>query len=935
MAAPSPTRDVKTRVSEPQASIAAFSPTQFRDALDIPASSFVSASLGASDENGAAIMSSVLNVAPTKGGSFLVLSTGLASDASLPNDSGSHSGRLYGLVNDQGQDMVQLRLELKPPANAKSLAFDAVFLSEEFPEYVGSVYNDAFTAEMGQTQLSIVNNGVFSPYNFAYDPEGNTVSVNTVYDYSLETGTTFDGATPLLTVSAPIERDLQTGNVVLYLTIQDLGDSVYDSAVFVDNLRWLTTAVDPGVNQYTDTDGDGLPDLWETQGVDYDNDGQVDLNLPAMGANPKRKDVFIEIDWMEKPPTTLLWGWKVGGHHHQPKPAALQKVVDAFKNAPVSNPDGSTGISAHIDAGPDSVMNPATGAKWGGMSRSASLTEVANLGKKASSGWYDWSEFDAIKANNFELSRTDVFHYCIFAHRYGEGASSGISRGIPGSDLIVADGCGSTDNLGVVEQAGTLMHEFGHNLGLGHGGGDHVNYKPNYLSIMNYSFQFSGLIKNGAFGTLDYSRAKLSDLNEGSLDEHAGLDPDSAASGFGTIFYSPSILGSFTKRQVDNAMSGVDWDWNGSLGSGVSRDINKDSSIDTLSGHDDWKNIRFDGGAVGMLGDTPELDIESEIIEPPYQEFVDNDLVLTEYVVRVKGAGVVTVLPGAGKKTVQFQVRNMGTKADSYKLSVAGFSGVDASAVPATVAVAPGATVKVNVGLTLPASTPTGDVGRIRLTAVSVKNPALSDQAEVLVEAKNGITTVGLSTKSAKIGYAAPTKIKGVLRGPAGALGGRTVKLQKYASGWKDTGASMVTLSAGTFEFTVAPKSKTSYRVTFGGTSEYLSSRSIPVTFTPKAALSKVTASRVGVRRYTLKGTLKPKHAKGTKPVRIYLSREVKKGKWKSYGYVKAKASNYKGNTLYKITYKFPKKGKWRMRAQHADAGHAKTKTAYTYVKVR
>ena len=49
------------------------------------------------------------------------------------------------------------------------------------------------------------------------------------------------------------------------------------------------------------------------------------------------------------------------------------------------------------------------------------------------------------------------------------------------------------------------MHELGHNLGLRHGGGDDVNYKPNYLSIMNYAFQFAGLRQDEP-PRFDYSR---------------------------------------------------------------------------------------------------------------------------------------------------------------------------------------------------------------------------------------------------------------------------------------------------------------------------------------------------------------------------------------------------------------------------------------------
>ena len=56
------------------------------------------------------------------------------------------------------------------------------------------------------------------------------------------------------------------------------------------------------------------------------------------------------------------------------------------------------------------------------------------------------------------------------------------------------------------------MHELGHNLGLHHGGDDGVNFKPNYLSIMNYSFEILGTLRaNGRHDTLTTQEESLTD----------------------------------------------------------------------------------------------------------------------------------------------------------------------------------------------------------------------------------------------------------------------------------------------------------------------------------------------------------------------------------------------------------------------------------------
>jgi hypothetical protein len=96
--------------------------------------------------------------------------------------------------------------------------------------------------------------------------------------------------------------------------------------------------------------------------------------------------------------------------------------------------------------------------------------------------------------------------------------------GYAGNDLIVSLGdpawptVGGTDD----EKAGTYMHELGHTLGLGHGGVDNVNHKPNYISVMNYAWQVPAVV-NASSGSSRIRRRTLPPQNEAALDETTGL----------------------------------------------------------------------------------------------------------------------------------------------------------------------------------------------------------------------------------------------------------------------------------------------------------------------------------------------------------------------------------------------------------------------------
>ncbi len=98
---------------------------------------------------------------------------------------------------------------------------------------------------------------------------------------------------------------------------------------------------------HLDTDDDGLLDHWETRGIDMDGDGGVDLDLAALGANSLHKDIFLEIDWLA--PRTSGW---VEPWSNELQPGVTQRLAEMFAFAPVDNPDSSTGIVLHVDAGP-------------------------------------------------------------------------------------------------------------------------------------------------------------------------------------------------------------------------------------------------------------------------------------------------------------------------------------------------------------------------------------------------------------------------------------------------------------------------------------------------------------------------------------------------------------------------------------------------------
>ena len=173
---------------------------------------------------------------PTHGETYAILTTG---DASLVATEGGFADAQLGGGNVRGDtdlDVAVLQVDLDVPAGFSCLSFDFRFLSEEYPDFVGQTFNDAFIAELDNSTWTTSGSTITADDNFAFDPSGDVISINStgVANMTAEAaaGTVYGGATGPLRASTPIAPGVHS----LFLSIFDQGDMRYDSAVFLDNL---------------------------------------------------------------------------------------------------------------------------------------------------------------------------------------------------------------------------------------------------------------------------------------------------------------------------------------------------------------------------------------------------------------------------------------------------------------------------------------------------------------------------------------------------------------------------------------------------------------------------------------------------------------------------------------------------------------------------
>jgi Bacterial Ig domain len=183
-------------------------------------------------------------------GQFLVLSTGDATLGDQPEQAGTFPsvGNGGGLVANRGDtalDVTTFQVSFNGLAAVSCLSFDFRFLSEEYPEFIDSPYNDAFIAELDATTWTTSGSSVLQLGNdFALDPNGNPVTIKATGPTSMSpiegAGTPYDGATAPLRAQVPVPAGANTVHT-LYLSIFDQQDDIYDTAAFIDNLLLTPT----------------------------------------------------------------------------------------------------------------------------------------------------------------------------------------------------------------------------------------------------------------------------------------------------------------------------------------------------------------------------------------------------------------------------------------------------------------------------------------------------------------------------------------------------------------------------------------------------------------------------------------------------------------------------------------------------------------------
>ncbi len=191
------------------------------------------------------VIGSLGQYGPFEGSTMCLLSTGDPSNITQGQD---YDWPGNGADTSVG-DRIEITFDLTVPPWAYSFFFRHDFFSREYPEWVGSAFNDT---------LQINLTGAAWSGQIAFDAAGNPIDVNNgffvVTDPVDLAGTGFDqdGSTGWLVSIAPV---LPNDVITLSFTVYDVADGVWDSAVLLDDFEWSSSQITMPYTDFADPEG--------------------------------------------------------------------------------------------------------------------------------------------------------------------------------------------------------------------------------------------------------------------------------------------------------------------------------------------------------------------------------------------------------------------------------------------------------------------------------------------------------------------------------------------------------------------------------------------------------------------------------------------------------------------------------------------------------